>query len=314
MARLLVLPLSDYSSFFFRNKVKTLLSYNTTCDNMGESRAHNFGIYNTCQNKYQDPTMASFPEFKVERLTAAGSLTDRVCEALTQLISGEDFQPGSRLPSEMKMASRFGVSRTVIREAISRLKSEGLVESRQGSGVFVREENMDAPFRIDPNVMASMESVLQVVELRKVLEGEIAALAAKRRSREQLAEIRLALKRIDSDVRAGGDGVDADIAFHRSIAEATGNPHFLALIQFLSKFLRNATQTTRGIEATRANLVQQVKDEHLAIVEAIAHQDGEAARAAARLHMNRASRRLGSVDFEQFMGGGTDAETSPATL
>ena len=258
--------------------------------------------------------MASHPEFKVERLTTAGSLTDRVCEALTQLINGKGFPPGSRLPSEMKMAGRFGVSRTVVREAVSRLKSEGLVESRQGSGVFVRAENTDAPFRIDPNVMASIESVLHVVELRKVLEGEIAALAARRRSREQMAAIKLALKRIDSDVRAGSDGVEADIAFHRSIAEATGNPHFLALIQFLSKFLRKATQTTRGIEATQASLSQQVKDEHLAIVDAISRQDGEAARAAARLHMNRASQRLGSADLEQLIGVDSDAEPSSAAL
>ena len=97
--------------------------------------------------------MASFPAFKVERLAVSESLTDRVCEALTQLIRGNDFPPGSRLPSEMGMAGRFGVSRTVIREAVSRLKSEGLVETRQGSGVFVREENMQAPFRIDPSIV-----------------------------------------------------------------------------------------------------------------------------------------------------------------
>ena len=131
--------------------------------------------------------MESAPEFKVERITAAGTLTDRVFEALKQLINGEDFQPGSRLPSELKMASRFGVSRTVIREAVSRLKSEGLVESRQGSGVFVRERNMHAPFRIDPSIMDSIQSVLQVVELRLSLEGEIAALAARRREIAQLA-------------------------------------------------------------------------------------------------------------------------------
>ena len=239
--------------------------------------------------------MPSFPEFKVDRLTVSGSLTDRVCGALVELIRGEDFPPGSRLPSETKMAARFGVSRTVIREAVSRLKSEGLVESRQGSGVFVREENMDAPFRIDPNLMDSDQSVQQVIELRQALEGEIAALAAKRRSRTQMAAIRQALARIDADVLAGSDGVEADISFHRSIAESTGNPHFLALMEFLSKFLRTATQTLRNYEATRATLLNQVKEEHLAIVEALARQDPEAARAAARLHMDRASRRLGTL-------------------
>ena len=243
--------------------------------------------------------MEVFPsEFNVERLTASGSLTDRVCEALIHLIRGEDFPPGSRLPSEAKMATRFGVSRTVVREAVSRLKSEGMVESRQGSGVFVREENTDAPFRIDPNIMDSAKSLLQVVELRKALEGEIAALAAKRRSAAQLEAIRQALAQIDIDVIAGGDGVDADIGFHRSVAEATGNPHFLALIQFLFNFLKTTTQTTRAIEAKQESMTQQVRDEHRAIMEAIARQDEDDARAAARLHMERATRRYAS-SFQQ---------------
>ena len=257
--------------------------------------------------------MVPTPEFKVKKLTVTGSLTDRVCEALTQLIRGEDFPPGSRLPSEMNMASRFGVSRTVIREAVSRLKSEGLVESRQGSGVFVREENTDAPFRIDPNIMDSAQSVLQVVELRKVLEGEIAALAAIRRTPTQLTTIKEALKQIDTDVLAGGDGVDADIVFHRSIADATGNPHFLALIHFLFTFLRSATQTTRRIEALRATLVQQVKDEHRAIVEAISRQNPDEARAAARKHMDCASHRLATAGFTKTTIDEHTPQTSDAT-
>jgi len=242
--------------------------------------------------------MESFPEFKVERLTVAGSLTDRVCEALVQLISGDDFPPGSRLPSEMNMASRFGVSRTVIREAISRLKSEGLVESRQGSGVFVREANMDAPFRIDPTLMDSVQSVLQVVELRQALEGEIAALAAKRRNTKQMNAISKALKQIEADELDGKDGVDADLAFHRSIAEATGNPHFLALVEFLFNCLKTATATTRSYEATKATLSREVKEEHAAIVEAILQQDPTAARTAARKHMEGATRRLSAVAAE----------------
>ena len=254
--------------------------------------------------------MASTPEFNVEKITATGTLTDRVCEALMQLINGEDFQPGSRLPSELKMASRFGVSRTVIREAVSRLKSEGLVESRQGSGVFVRDRNMNAPFRINPSIMDSVQSVLQVVELRMSLEGEIAALAAKRRTREQMAVIKRALKQIELDEQAGQDGVEADIAFHRSIAGATGNPHFLALIEFLFTFLIKATLITRSYEATKAALSQQVKEEHQRIVDAISRQDAEAARAAAREHMEGASRRLGSVDLKRFMAQSGQQESA----
>jgi len=239
------------------------------------------------------------PELKIQRLAIAGTLTDRVCGALIELISSGNFPPGSRLPSEINMASRFGVSRTVIREAVSRLKSEGLVESRQGSGAFVRARNVDSPFRIDPNIKESIQSVLQVVELRHVIEGEIVALAAKRRSSAQMADIRQAQRQIDSDISAGGDGVDADIAFHRCIAEASGNPHLFALIEFLFNFLRSATQTACRIEVTDAVLDQQVKDEHLDIIEAIARQDPEAARAASRLHMDRAANRLGTVLGEE---------------
>ena len=239
--------------------------------------------------------MASFPAFKVERLTLSDSLTDRVCEALLQLIRGKDFPPGSRLPSEMGMAERFGVSRTVIREAISRLKSEGLVESRQGSGVFVRAENMQAPFRIDPSIVESIPSILQVVELRMALEGEIAALAAQRRTDAQLAAIREALQQIEADEQAGGDGVVADIDFHRRIAEATGNLHFLALVEFLFNFLKNATRMTRGYESSRASLAREVKKEHAAIVDAIDKRDAEQARLAARRHMAGATRRLGTL-------------------
>lgn len=243
--------------------------------------------------------MASVSDFNVERLTVASNLTDRVSGALIELIRGEDFPPGTRLPSEMSMGKRFGVSRTVIREAISRLKSEGLVESRQGSGVFVREGNVDSPFRIAPASADSIQSVLHVVELRLSLEGEIAAFAAKRRTSAQLKAIRQALKQIETDESEGKDGVDADIAFHRSIADATGNPQFPALIEFLFHFLRKATATTRSYEATKKSLSREVKEEHLAIVEAISRQDPEAARAAARRHMEGATRRLRNVTAKQ---------------
>ncbi len=239
--------------------------------------------------------MVSFPEFKVERLSSAGSLADRVCEALSQLIRGDNFPPGYRLPSEMGMASHFGVSRTVVREAISRLKSEGLVESRQGIGVFIREGNMDAPFRIDPNIVDSIQSVLQVVELRMALEGEIAAFAAMRRTTRQLNAITKALRHIEIEEREGKDGVDADVAFHRRVAEASGNPHFLALIEFLFPFLKSATATNRSYEATKASLSREVKDEHAAILDAISRQDPVAARTAARRHMEGATLRLRAV-------------------
>lgn len=236
---------------------------------------------------------------RVEPLAAPVKMPDRVTAALLDLIRGGEYPAGARLPTEMEMAQRFGVSRTVIREAVSRLKSEGLVESRQGSGVFVRAATLDAPFRIDPGVVESIRTVLQIVELRRGLESEIAAIAAERCNRKQLADIRAHLKAIDAAVTAGEDGVEADMEFHRSIARATGNPHFLALWDFLGQFLKGMMTVTRALEATREDMSSQVLAEHRAIVDAIAAKDVDAARAAARRHMEMAAHRIQSVDPKQ---------------
>lgn len=234
--------------------------------------------------------------FRVEPLMNSVKMPDRVTAALLSLIRSGDYPAKSRLPTEMEMSKRFGVSRTVIREAVSRLKSEGLVESRQGSGVFVREISLDAPFRIDPGVVESVTTVLQIVELRRGLESEIAALAAERSNKKQTAMIRNSLKAIDDDVRAGKDGVDADMEFHRCIARATNNPHFLALWDFLGQFLKGTMSVTRALEARREETAQQVRDEHHVLADAIASKDPEAARCAARRHMEMAAHRIRSAD------------------
>lgn len=239
---------------------------------------------------------AATPEFHIEPLTNQGSLTDRVTEALSQMIRGGEFPPKSRLPTETEMGNRFGVSRTVIREAVSRLKSEGLVESRQGVGVFVRDRSLDTPFRIDPNVVESMRSVLQIVELRRGLEAEMAALAAERRTAEQLDGIRQRLQAVNEATPMSEAAVDADMAFHREIARATGNPHFVALWDFVGQFLRGAMTVTRANEARSTEFLSQSNAEHAAILDAIARGDSETARAAARLHMDMAATRIGAAD------------------
>ncbi|HVL77034.1 MAG TPA: FadR/GntR family transcriptional regulator [Noviherbaspirillum sp.] len=251
--------------------------------------------------------MSNAPLFQVEPLAAPAKMPDRVTQALLELIRGGAYPPKSRLPSETEMAQHFGVSRTVIREAVSRLKSEGLVESRQGSGVFVREAGPDAPFRIDPGVMDSIQQVLQVAELRRGLEAEIAALAAERATPQQVRAIGKCLRAIDEDVAAGGDGVAADIEFHRSIARATNNPHFLALWDFLGQFLKGTIKLTRTWEARQEETRRQVLDEHRAVYEAIVNKDVEAARAAARRHMEMASHRIRHADPDFLSARGAPA-------
>lgn len=248
--------------------------------------------------------MTISPKFEVEPLEATAKMPERVTDALLALIRSGTYPPKSRLPSEAQMGRQFAVSRTVIREAISRLKSMGLVESRQGSGVFVREAGPDTPFHIDPSVVDSIQQVLQVAELRRSLESEVAALAAERASAAQVAEIGACLAAIDEDVARGGDGVAPDIEFHRSIVRATGNPHFLALWDFLSQYLKGTIRLTRAWEARRDETRQQVMLEHRAIYQAIVRKDAEAARAAARKHMEMSSHRISNIDPEFVRSGG----------
>ncbi|HCT06166.1 MAG TPA: GntR family transcriptional regulator, partial [Pseudomonas sp.] len=136
----------------------------------------------------------------------SNNLAQGVVDALTQRILLGQLKPGEKLPSESTIVGEHGVSRTVVREAISRLKHEGVVEPRQGSGVFVTEQAGIKPLRIDYAEVSSPDAVLQIVELRRAIEAEVAAQAAKRRTDEDIAAIDAALARIGSDVAGGGGG------------------------------------------------------------------------------------------------------------
>ncbi len=226
------------------------------------------------------------------RLPAAPTLTDTVAKRLLAEIDAGRVLPGEKLPTETAMAEQFGVSRTVIREAVSRLRQDGVVEARQGSGVYVTGHTGNRALRIDAADLSSLQAVLHIVDLRRALETEIAAQAAARRKKQDMADIDAALAALSQAVDNGGDGVQEDVAFHRSIARATGNPYFLTTLAFVSQFLEAATRVTRGNEARHANLMRDVMQEHAAIVEAIRRKDEDGARDAARIHMVNAAKRL----------------------
>lgn len=221
-----------------------------------------------------------------------GRLSDRLAALFTQQIEGGRWAPGDRLPTEPQLAAAHRVSRTVVREAVHQLRSQGLLVSRQGSGVFVAEPPAHRPLRFDPAVLGSLAAVVQVVEVRRALEGEIAALAAARAGRQEVATLRRSLQAIEQAAAAGGDGVAEDMDFHRAIAAATGNPHFSSLLRFLEQYLREAMRVTRGNEARRGDFAEAVRAEHRALVEAIAAGDAAAARRAAVRHMRQAAKRL----------------------
>ena len=236
--------------------------------------------------------------FASEQISSTRTLADRVTEALMRKIVSEELPSGAQLPSEQAMAISFGVSRTVIREAVSRLKSEGLIDTKQGRGAFVRIDRTDVPFRIGIDPRNPLPSLLHILELRRGLDAEIAALAAVRRRRDQMSGIARALSNIEKASKAGKDAVAEDLKFHLSIAEATRNPFFLGLIQFLGGSFYSAIAVTRANEGRLEALSAQTKIEHEAIAQSISDRDPEAAAAAARAHIEKASQRLLSADAE----------------
>jgi GntR family transcriptional repressor for pyruvate dehydrogenase complex len=219
-------------------------------------------------------------------------LSDRLAALIEAQIDGGALAPGDRLPTEQSLATAHGVSRTVVREAVHQLKSQGLVRSRQGSGVFVTEPPAHRALAFDPTVLDSMDAVVQMVELRRVIEGEIAALAAQRATRAQLAVLKRAVLAIDEATERGELGVDQDLGFHRAVAEATGNPQFVRLLGILEAHLRDAMTVTKGNESKRADFMAQVRREHRAILAAILAGNAKAARAAAIEHHVNGERRL----------------------
>ena len=228
-------------------------------------------------------------------ITPTAKLSDQVAEALSSEIHAGRPAVGEKLPTEAALAEQFAVSRTVIREAVSRLKSLNLVESRQGSGVFVRELGF-SPLNFDSGSAVSKQAVIQMVEVRRALEAEVAALAAFRRSDADIKRIHQAIKALDKAVTTGGDGVEEDVNYHRAIADAAKNPFLISTLDYLRQFLRDATRVTRANEARRADFTRQVRDEHAAIVQAIEKGDVKQARLAATAHMDNAINRIEQAD------------------
>jgi GntR family transcriptional regulator, transcriptional repressor for pyruvate dehydrogenase complex len=213
---------------------------------------------------------------------ARSSLADHVARALTATIKSGTLAPGDKLPTGQKLAEQYGVSLTVIREAISSLRADGLIESRQGAGVFVAQASSRQPFRIPAGAHKKAESAQRIFELRVGVEVTAAGLAAARRTQKQLRDLKNAHAAMVKATGHGEPAVDQDLAFHRAIAEATGNELFSSFLGFLGYHIRDSILTSRG----QASEVAQVIAEHADILDAIAASSSERARVAMQRHMD----------------------------
>jgi len=222
---------------------------------------------------------------------AEAKLSDRLYRHILEGIVEGAFAPDTRLPSEAELARRFTVSRPVVREALARLRDHGVVVSRQGSGSWVRRR----PDRSMPSFapVGSIADVQRCFEFRTTFEGRAAALAAERHDKPALARIEAAYTALEAVLATDGLGVDADLAFHKAIADAARNHFFSSTLAMLEDQISTGMTVTRNLSLRhRAERLRLVQDEHLRVVEAIRGRDAAAAERAMVLHIDNARRRM----------------------
>lgn len=223
------------------------------------------------------------------------NLTKNVVSALSERIRGGEFHVGEKLPTESALMESFGVSRTVIREAISKLQAAGLVETRHGIGTFLLDPQNEKNLRIETANILTMLDVMAILELRISLETEAAGLASLRRTDAHLLQMRSVLDDFSNHIRKKtGNAIVSDVAFHLLVATATGNRYFHDILKQLGRAIipRTRINSAALAEDDRTAYLNRVNREHEDIYNAIARKDPDAARAAMRTHLANSRERL----------------------
>jgi DNA-binding FadR family transcriptional regulator len=226
-------------------------------------------------------------------LQNSSSLSGKVVAQIAGLIDDGTLSPGAKLPPEAEIVRQQGVSRTVVREAMSRLQAMGLVVTRHGIGSFVREDLERNALGLEPANPAIARDLVAILELRIGLETEAAALAAQRRSDGDLDAMKRALDDFAEETDGAGNGIEADFFFHMAIARAAHSRYFLEILSSLGPgaIPRSRLRIDEREEAPRQYLIR-VHHEHEDIYDAIRRSDADAARAAVRNHLGNGRERM----------------------
>jgi DNA-binding FadR family transcriptional regulator len=223
----------------------------------------------------------------MERRSRRGHMVTDLTAQLRRQIARGDFAPGDRLPTEVGLSEIHGVSRTVVREAIASLRADGMVESRQGSGVYVLpvQRSADAPFQsVDYD---RISSIIEILELRIAVETEAAAFAAVRRSPAQEERIIECLHGLIDSSAARASTAEADWGFHLAVAEGANNARFAEFLCLLgvNSIPRRALDAENENNRIDGGYLALIAQEHQRIVDAILDGDAGGARASMRAHL-----------------------------
>ena len=222
------------------------------------------------------------------------SLAQEVMNDIAARIRRGFYAPGDKLPTEPEVMAEQGVSRTVVREALSRLQAAGFVETRHGVGTFVLPPPALTTPAQDLSLVLTIRDVLAMLELRISLETEAAGLAAMRRTGEHLALMQRAVDTFEANISGNESSVDADFQFHLQIALATNNKYFEDFYRHLgtTTIPRTRLDTTKFSPEPTQDYLFRTNREHQYILDAITRQDSEMARASMRMHLSNSAERL----------------------
>ena len=233
---------------------------------------------------------------KFKSVERSPSLPEEIVASLTSALHAGELRPGDRLPSEQALATEFGVARTVVREAISQLKYDGIVQSRVGVGAFIAPPQERTAFRISPACFRKRKELLKLLRLRNGVVIEVAADAALARTKRDIARLEAILKEMRKAIGDREHGAERHFEAERqlihAIAKVADNEHALNFIvmidsQIAEKLRSVAVKNTKATELAEAAIEEQA---HL--VEAIKRGDPVAARDQARQHYDNAAQRL----------------------
>ena len=215
----------------------------------------------------------------------------QIADQLRTLIQSGEFVAGSRLPAERDLAKQLGVSRPSVREALIALEVEGWVEVRTGSGVYVLDRAQHTQ-SAEKTIATTEWGPLELIRARRVVEGEMAAIAALQAKRKHLDAMRQALADMARDASAGGLPLEGDRAFHSAIVESTGNVVLVETVHSFWDSRRGPLFTRLGGYFETVQSWRSAIAEHTTILDAIAAHDGPAARAAMHTHMDKSHHRF----------------------
>jgi GntR family transcriptional regulator, transcriptional repressor for pyruvate dehydrogenase complex len=221
----------------------------------------------------------------VYQTIAASRLYEQIVEQIEKSIVGGEIKPGDQLPPERELAQRFGVSRTAVREAVKALSEKGLVEALPGRGTFVTNsrsqtirQSLDRMIRVN-----QLEGVEHLIEVREILEPEIAARAAAHADEKDIAAMREAFAAMEQAGEQADAYIEADLDFHLALAEAAHNPLILALIDSIVVLLREHRLRMFHVHGGP----ERGQHHHTRILDAVARHDPPAARVAMTAHLQQ---------------------------